>query len=425
MTAIGQGLPTVYRKTILPNGIRVVTEYVLNVRSLALGVWVRSGSRHEPPEQSGIAHFLEHMVFKGTRSRTPYQIAQSIESLGGYLNAFTGRELNCYFVRLLDVHAPIAIDVLADILQYSLLDPDDIEKEKRVVIDEIKSLEDSPEDLIHDLFTTLVWHPHPLSHSILGTEETISTLTRSDLHAYLKAYYNAQRTSVVATGHVDHDQIVDFVKQTLQFSTGNGAIPSAVLLPPTTRCQVTPRDIAQAHLCVGGRGMPFRDSRKYAFLILNAVLGGGMTSRLFQAIREQAGLAYSIYSDLDFCEDTGLFSIYAGTDASDVPRVLDMIYTECARLRQEPLREEELQDAKSQLTGGLILSMESTSSVMNRLARLELYLDSYCSIDDTIAEIEAVTLAQVHELAAELLDPERLFVMILGPVEERDIPLPR
>ncbi|MBI4550979.1 MAG: insulinase family protein [Candidatus Latescibacteria bacterium] len=425
MTTPGHGFHSVYRKSVLPNGIRVVTEYVPHVRSLTIGLWVRSGSRHERVEQNGIAHFLEHMVFKGTRSRTAYQIAQSIESLGGYLNAFTGRELNCYLARLLDVHAPVAIDVLADILQHSLFDPDEVEKEKHVVIDEIKGMEDNPEEWLHDQFTSLIWQPHPLGRSILGTEATVSALTREEIRAYLDTYYTADRTTVVAAGNVDHDQIVELVRQTLLFPDRPAADPPAVLSPPAARCQVTTKDIAQAHLCVGGHGLPFRDERKYALFVLNAALGGGMTSRLFQAVREKAGLAYSIYSDLDFYEDTGLFSIYAGTDGADVPRVLEMIYTECARLRQEPLHEDELQDSKSQLTGGLILSMENTGTVMNRLARLELYLDSYSSIDETIAQVDAVTLTQVQELAEELLDPERLSVAALGPVEERDVPLPR
>lgn len=424
MTSIEHGPSTVYRKSILPSGVRVVTEHMPHVRSIAIGVWVRSGSRYERMAQNGVAHFLEHMVFKGTHSRTAYQIAQSIESLGGYLNAFTGRELNCYFVRLLDMHTPIAIEVLADILQNSLFDPEEIGKEKRVVIDEIKGLEDSPEELIHDLFSTLVWQPHPLSHSILGTEETVSNLARADILSYLNAYYNANRTTVVATGNVDHDRIVELVRGTLRLSSEDTSDSEEPLSPPSIRHHVSSKDIAQAHLCVGGRGLSFRDARKYALLVLNTALGGGMTSRLFQTVRERAGLVYSIYSDLDFCEDTGLFSIYAGTDAVDAPRVLEMIYTECARLRQEPLHADELKDSQSQLIGGLILSMENTSSVMNRLARLELYLDSYCSVDETIAEIEAVTLSQVQELAEELLDPERLSVAVLGPVEGNAIPTP-
>lgn len=423
MTARLSRLEMRNRKSVLPNGIRVITEQVPHVRSLALGVWIWSGSRFERPEHHGIAHFLEHMVFKGTATRDAFHIARSIESLGGYLNAFTGRELNCYFVRVLDEHVDVSIEVLSDILQHSVFDLREIEKEKGVVLDEINGMQDAPEELVGDIFTGLVWQPHPLSRPILGTEATVASFTREDLQAYLQTQYQADHIYVIASGNVDHDHLVDLVADAFRVPLGTNNGTSQPLPDAVGRGHVLSKDIAQAHLCVGGMGLPFHDQRKYPLFVLNTALGGGMTSRLFQKIREEAALAYSIYSDVDFCLDTGLFCISAGTDASDVPQVLDMIHHECELLRRNPLSEEELKDAKSQLIGGLLLSQESTVSVMNRLARMEIYLDSYRTIDETVAEIEAVTCEMVQDIAVELLSPERLSVAVIGPVAPDSLPV--
>lgn len=415
---------TPHRKTVLDNGLRVITEYVPHVRSVTLGVWVRAGSRYETAGQHGIAHFLEHMLFKGTATRDAYQIAQRIESLGGYLNAFTGRELNCYFVRVLDEHASIAVDLLADILQHSVFDPAEIEKEKRVVLDEIKGMEDSPEELVQEYFTTLVWTPHPLSRAIMGTESSVSAFTRDDLFAYMQTRYRASDVYIIAAGHINHDQLAGMASEAFHLASSGGHDgETPPVPPPANRHRVYPKDIAQAHLCVGGYGLAYPDDHKYALFVLNTILGGGMTSRLFQSIREDAGLAYSIYSDLELCMDTGLIGISAGTDVCDVPRVLEMIYQECERMRRELVREQEINDAKSQLTGSLLLSMENMGSVMTRIARMEIYLDRYDSIEETVQAIEAVTREQVQALADELLHPDRLCIAVLGPVDA-DIPLP-
>ena len=295
-----------YRKTVLSNGIRVVTEYMPHVRSVTMGVWVWSGTRFEPAEKPGIAHFLEHAVFKGTEKRNAYQIAQSIESLGGYLNAFTGRELNCYFARVMDSHLPVAVDVIGDLLQSSRFDPNEIEKEKLVVIEEIHGLEDNPEDLVSELYANLVWQPHPLGRSILGDAPSVSSFTRSHLVAYLNDRYRNDRIYVVAAGHVDHQALVDLVRSQYDFPGAGRDVDTAV--PPGSRRtnkRVLSKDISQAHICLGGIGMSYAHPSKYALYLLNAILGGGMTSRLFQKVREEAGLAYSIYSDVEFYQDTG------------------------------------------------------------------------------------------------------------------------
>ncbi|MCY3772615.1 MAG: pitrilysin family protein [Gemmatimonadetes bacterium] len=412
------------RKTVLPNGIRVVTEYMPHVRSVTMGIWVWSGTRFEPAEKPGIAHFLEHAVFKGTEKRNAYQIAQSIESLGGYLNAFTGRELNCYFARVMDSHLPVAVDVIGDLLQSSKFDPHEIEKEKMVVIEEIHGLEDNPEDLVSELYANLIWRPHPLSRPILGNAPSVSSFTRDHLVAYLAARYRNDRIYVIAAGSVDHEALVDLVRDQYNFSGGvPDADPDVRIDPRRLDKRVLSKDIAQVHLCLGGVALPYGHPSKYTLFLLNALLGGGMTSRLFQKIREEAGLAYSIYSDLDFYRDTGQICINAGVDPKDAQRTIDLIRQECRMLCEQPVPEEELRDTRSQLTGSLYLSLEESGSVMNRLARAEIYDNAYSSVDETVRKLEEVTTADITELAEAVFTPENTYLAAVGPVSEDDIAL--
>ncbi|MEE2710478.1 MAG: pitrilysin family protein [Gemmatimonadota bacterium] len=421
MTSVASRLDTRPRKTTLPNGIRVISEWIPHIHSITLGFWVWSGSRFETAENNGIAHFLEHMLFKGTDRRDALEIARTIESLGGYLNAFTGRELNCFFVRVLKDDDAISIDLLADILQNSNFEPGEIEKEKGVVIDEIHGMEDSPEELVLDHFTRIVWQPHPLSKSILGTTETVVSFQDTDLRSYLKAHYLPEQSYIVATGAVDHDRLVGLVEAAFPLGTGNPVPQMTPLVSPSPQRIVVSKDISQAHLCLGGIGLPYNDPRKYTLYVLNTLLGGGMTSRLFQTIREQEGLAYAIYSDVDFLYDTGLCSIYAGTDPEDLPRVVESVFNEMERIQTDKITDLELTDAKAQLTGGLLLSLESASNVMNRLARLEIYLDTYEPVELSIAAVEAVTAWQVMELANELFSPDRMSLAAVGPLGEKDL----
>ena len=418
------------RKTVLPNGIRVVTEHMPHVRSVTMGVWVWSGTRFEPAEKPGIAHFLEHAVFKGTEKRNAYQIAQSIESLGGYLNAFTGRELNCYFARVMDSHLPVAVDVIGDLLQSSKFDPHEIEKEKMVVIEEIHGLEDNPEDLVSELYTNLIWQPHPLSRPILGNAPSVSSFTRNHLVAYLEDRYRNDCIYVIAAGSVDHEALVDLVREQYDFPGESQHVDSDidVRLDSTRnkkrhRKRVLSKDIAQAHLCLGGVALPYGHRSKYALFLLNAILGGGMTSRLFQKIREEAGLAYSIYSDLDFYQDTGQICISAGVDPKDAQRAVDLIRQECQVLCEQPVPEEELRDTRSQLTGSLYLSLEESGNVMNRLARAEIYENTYSSVDETVRKLEEVTTADITELAETVFTPENTYLTAVGPLSEGDIAL--
>lgn len=405
-----------------------------------MGVWVWSGTRFEPAEKPGIAHFLEHAVFKGTEKRNAYQIAQSIESLGGYLNAFTGRELNCYFARVMDSHLPVAVDVIGDLLQSSKFDPQEIEKEKMVVIEEIHGLEDNPEDLVSELYANLIWQPHPLSRPILGNAPSVSSFTRNHLVAYLKDRYRNDHIYVIAAGSVDHEALVDLVREQYDF-TGEShqadtdvdtavdtGVDTSVLLDSERhkqrrRMRVLSKDIAQAHLCLGGVALPYGHPSKYALFLLNALLGGGMTSRLFQKIREEAGLAYSIYSDLDFYRDTGQICISAGVDPKDAQRAVDLIRQECRVLCEQPVPEEELRDTRSQLTGSLYLSLEESGSVMNRLARAEIYENTHVSVDETVRKLEEVTTVDIAELAGTVFTAENTYLTAVGPLSVDDIAL--
>ena len=408
-----------YSKTVLPNGIRVVSEYMPHVRSVTMGVWVWSGTRFEPDETPGIAHFLEHAVFKGTEKRSAYQIAQSIESLGGYLNAFTGRELNCYFARVMDSHLPAAVDVIGDLLQSSKFDPHEIEKEKTVVIEEIHGLEDNPEDLVSELYANLIWQSHPLGRPILGNAPSVSSFTRNHLLSYLEDRYRNDRTYVIAAGGVDHEALVDLVRDQYDFP-GAPRADDTDERPGSRHAnkRVLSKDVSQVHLCLGGIGLPYAHPSKYALFLLNAVLGGGMTSRLFQKIREEAGLAYSIYSDLDFYRDTGQISISAGVDPSDAQRTIDMIRRECRVIRDQPVPGDELRDTRSQLTGSLYLSLEESGSVMNRLARAEIYDNAYSTVDETVRKLEEVTAEEVMALAETIFAPENTYLTAVGPVSE-------
>lgn len=443
-----------------------------HVRSVTMGVWVWSGTRFEPAEKPGIAHFLEHAVFKGTEKRNAYQIAQSIESLGGYLNAFTGRELNCYFARVMDSHLPIAVDVIGDLLQSSKFDPHEIEKEKMVVIEEIHGLEDNPEDLVSELYANLIWQPHPLSRPILGNAPSVSSFTRNHLVAYLAARYRNDCTYVIAAGSVDHEALVELVREQYDFPgeshhadtevDGDAVVDAdedvaldadgdvdgaaeadaeadadpdidAVVRLDSNRHRdqhgerqkkrVLSKDIAQVHLCLGGVALPYGHPSKYALFLLNAILGGGMTSRLFQKIREEAGLAYSIYSDLDFYRDTGQICISAGVDPKDAQRTIDLIRQECRVLCEQPVPKEELRDTRSQLTGSLYLSLEESGSVMNRLARAEIYENTCTSVDEIVRKLDEVTTSEIAELAETIFSPENTYLTAVGPLTESDIAL--
>jgi len=412
----------VYKKTVLKNGIRVVTEKIGDVRSVAIGVWIDVGSRDEKSGERGISHFIEHVLFKGTKKRTAKEIASSLESVGGALNAFTGREHTCYFARVLDEHLSIAIDVLADILKNSLLNPSDLEREKTVIISEIKDLEDSPADLAHDRLMNNMWQHHPLGRSIMGDAESILRMNRNKLIDFIKNKYVSPCVVIAASGNLSHQDLVRMIQEKFRFNQTNKSpkVYQSTLEADQNRMVVN-RKTAQTHVSLGVPVFPYKDRRRYAALTLNNILGGGMSSRLFQSIREKLGLAYNVYTFVDFFEDTGVFGIYLGTHKKNTVRVIDLVLKEIRKIKKDGLSRQELSHAKQQLKGNLMLGLENTFNRMNRLARQELLLNKYVDLNETINSINRVKGKEVIEVATDLFDPHKLSAVILGPVGKRTV----
>ncbi len=404
-----------HKKTVLPGGLRIVSEYIPHVRSVSLGVWVQTGTRDELPEENGISHFIEHMMFKGTKRRKASDIAESLEAFGGHLNAFTGKELTCYYAHILDEHLPLAIDVLADMLTDSVFDSEEMAKEKSVIIEEINSVEDTPEDWIQDLFMRDLFPQHALGFSTLGTREIISALQREQQLDYIRRHYAQNRLLVAAAGNVDHADLVAQVGERFNTLPSNGARmvlrPSAKSLPSS----VTEDKCSQTHICMGTLALRFDDPRKFVLLVLNTLLGGGMSSRLFQTIREQHGLAYSVFSFQDFLLDTGVFGVYLGTDPERAEQATALLRQILSRLREEHVSSGELERTVNQLKGSLMLGLESTSSRMSRLAKMEIYLGEYVTLDEVCAGIESVTAGQINQLAQDLFADERMTSTIIRP----------
>lgn len=406
-----------YCKTELSNGIRVVTETVPSVRSASIGVWFDVGSRYETASENGLSHFIEHMVFKGTRRRSARAIAASLESIGGSLNAFTSREQTCYTARVLDEHVEDAIDVLADISCHATFTQTNIDRERTVICEEIKESLDNPADLIHDLFSRTFWQAHPLGRPILGPADNIRTVSRATMLDYRRRHYRSGSVVIAASGSIRHRDLVQLAKKHFPFPDGRGEAPQAAVLPVRSSRHVMQRDSSQTHLCLGYPGYSYGDQRRMIALVLNAYLGGGMSSVLFQKVREERGLAYSVYSFLDLYKDSGIFGAYVGTDREKLEQAVSIILREFSRLKKTRLPDSRLKTVKEQIKGQLTLGLESTSSRMNRIARLELMLGIYQPLSMTLKEIDKVTSADLVELARELFDERRLAVAVLGPVE--------
>ncbi len=410
---------TFYKKTTLNNGVRVITEAIPHVRSASVGVWVAAGSTWETPENMGVSHFIEHLLFKGTARRTARQIAREIDGRGGNLNAFTSKEHTCYYAKVLDEHLPIAIELLADMLQNSLFDPAEIAKEKGVVIEEIKMYEDVPDDVVHDLFATSLWSGHALGRPIVGTAESVQGFTRDDILQYLASHYTGGNIVVAAAGNLQHEQVVDLVAR--EFTAIRPSPEAARHWPPAPKAPSGPvamlreKDTEQAHLVVGVSGIPQDHEQIYALHLLNTVLGGSASSRLFQEIREERGLAYSVYSYQTSHRDAGNFAVYAGVSPGAFEQVLELVLQGLRKAGEEGLTLDELQEAKEQLKGNLMLGMESTSGRMNRLGRGELTYGRVLSQDEVIARIDRVTPDEVHTLARRLLLNQPYMLSAVGP----------
>ena len=398
------------------NGLRLLTEPMPGVRSVSFGVWLTRGSRHEQAAHSGIAHLVEHMLFKGTATRSAQDIAQEIDSIGGQLDAFTAKECASYYVKVLDEHLPRAVDVLSDLLLRPAFDPEEVAREKKVVLEEIKMVEDTPDELVHELFTQRFWSGHPLGRPILGVPATVGPIDSATLRDYFSRAYTAGNLVIAAAGNVEHEAVRDLVAEAFAEVPANGE--TVPVTPPTTVPALTVRDkaIEQCHVCLGVVGYPQQHDDRYVCYLLNIVLGGSMSSRLFQNIRERRGLAYAVNSGLVSYHDGGMLSVYAGCDAHAVREVVDLVVAELRDLRDNLISEEELQRAQDHLKGSLVLSLESSASRMSHMARQQIYFGRQFTLEDTLRGVEAVTREDVRRVARDLLPPGSLSGTVLGPV---------
>lgn len=404
-----------YHYATLPNGLKVIGETLPHLHSVSLGVWIGAGSRYEEPEVSGISHFIEHMMFKGTARRSTKEIAETIDAVGGQLNAFTAKEYTCYYAKLLDQHLQLGVDLLADMVNDSLFLPAEIEKEQSVVLEEIKSYQDAPDELIHDLFVARVLKDHELGRSILGNAQTISRLSQEILFDYLRQHYTPDNMIFAVAGNIQFDQVIAEIEPRFAKLQGR-ACHICTSLPPVRAEEIyICKDTEQVHLCIGGRGVARKDSRKYAVILLDNILGGSVSSRLFQRLREEEGLVYVTGSSHSAFLDTGVFSIYAGTSMAHFERVVALIKEELVKIRQIPVDSGELTRTKQQLKGNLLLSLESTCNRMNRLAKAALFDEELLTPEAVVEKLDAVTAAELQEVARELFDPEKLVMVALGP----------
>lgn len=405
-----------FAESRLDSGIRVLTEAIPGVRSVAVGVWVRHGSAHERPQEMGVSHLLEHMVFKGTARRSARDIALALESLGGSLDAYTSREHTSYQARVLDEHVPVALDVLADLVLAPLLRDEDLEREREVVLEEISTVEDTPDDLVFELHAAELWPGHPYGYSILGTRGTVASLSVPQLRALHASAYGGRNLIVAAAGHVDHPAVLELVSGLFEgVDGGNGAPPVPRPSPWATGERRVRRDGAQTHIVFGSVTPGHADARRYALVLLSAAFGGGMSSRLFQRVREELGLAYAVYSFQSFYAQAGLSGVYVGTRPEWADRAVEVIRGEYARLAGEGIEPDELEQTKSQVKGQIMLSLESTGARMHRLAGFALFEEPFLTLDELLARIDAVRPEQAGEVAAEFFEPERQFVLRLGP----------
>ncbi len=406
------------RRTVLPNGLTVLTERMDHLRSVAMGVWIKSGSRCEAPEINGISHFVEHMLFKGTRSRSAQRIAREMDSIGGNLDAFTSKETICFNVKSLSDHVPIALDILTDLVMNPTFAPPDIERERGVILEEIKIDEDNPDVLVHELFTQSFWKGHPLGKPILGTTETVARLGQQQLFAYHGDCFHGGNMVFSAAGNLDHDRFTAAVAEKFAALAGGDAPQEQSAPEPSARITLrNKKALEQVQICLGVPSPPITDESRYAALILNTILGGGMSSRLFQTIREERGLAYSIYSDLSPYRDTGNLCVYAGTSTNKALEVVDLVLAEFRSLKEAQVAEEELTRAKDQVKGNILLGLESSNARMANLARQEMYFHQFFSAEEVIARIEDVTADHVQAMAHRLFQPESIAVTLLGRLD--------
>jgi predicted Zn-dependent peptidase len=402
-------------REVLDTGLRLITETMPQVRSVTIGVWLMRGSRHESNEQSGIAHFVEHMLFKGTDTRSAEDIAQTIDSIGGQLDAFTAKEYASYYIKVLDEHLPLAVELLSDIVMRPAFVEEEISREKKVILEEIKMVEDTPDDLVHELFTQHFWNGHPLGRPILGSRETVEALTSETLRQYFRGAYVAPNLIVSAAGNLAHAHVRELVSSAFAALPIQGAPFSQEA--PTVKPSLVMRtkELEQSHICLGTNSYPQSHDDRYVSYILNSLLGGSMSSRLFQNVREKRGLAYSVFSGLSAYRDAGNITIYAGCAADAVEEVVDLCVEELRGLKRTEVPDAELKRAKDHLKGSLMLSLENTASRMSHLARQEIYFDRHFGLDETLAGVQRVSADDIQRVACDLFANGSLAATVLGP----------
>jgi len=403
------------RREVLPNGLTLITEEMQHIRSVSIGIWIKTGSRDEDLQWNGISHFIEHMVFKGTKNRSAEDIARQVDSIGGNMDAFTAKECVCFNVKVLDEHMPIAMDVLSDLVLNPVFDVQDIGRERGVILEEIKMDEDNPDYLVHEIFTQNFWKDHPLGKPILGTKDTVKKFEREPVLDFYKQRFAPGNLIICAAGHLQHEQFVDLVRKHFGdmkpmsngFYSSQPKVVSRIILR-------NKKALEQVQICVGVPSHPIAHEKRHASYILNTLLGGGMSSRLFQNIRERQGLAYAIYSDLSPYRDTGCLSVYAGTSRESAAKVVRSVVSEFRKLKSDAVSGEELRRAKDQLKGSLMLSLESSTARMSNLARQEMYFDRFYTLDELIEKIESVTAEELQGLANEFFQTDSIAVTVLG-----------
>jgi predicted Zn-dependent peptidase len=411
-----------YQKSTLPNGIRVVTEAIPYVKSVTVGVWVGTGSRNEEDHNHGISHFIEHLMFKGTEKRSAKDIAETVDAVGGQLNAFTAKEYTCYYIKVLDNHLELALDILSDMMLVSRYAPEDIAREREVVLEEVNMYEDSPDELVHDFYLDNVWPHHPLGRNILGTTEAIGRFDRGLVCEYYDNFYRPDNVVIAAAGNLTHGRVEELIGRFFGGFGGHRRAPAPK--PPALQAtrRIHARDSEQVHFCLGTASVPQDSPDIYVAHVLNNILGGGISSRLFQSIREERGLAYSIYSYLSNYSDCGLFTIYAGTRPANLDQVVELVLKEVEQLKNGDLTIAEVNKTKEQLKGNLLLGLESSSSRMSRLGKMEITMGKYTTLDEVVAKIERVSPADLQKMMDDIFVADKLSFTALGPVKDDVLP---
>jgi predicted Zn-dependent peptidase len=411
-----------YRKSVLPNGIRVISEAIPYVKSATLGIWVGTGSRNEQDHNHGVSHFIEHLMFKGTEKRTAKDIAETVDAVGGQLNAFTAKEYTCYYIKVLDNHLELGMDILSDMLLASKFDPQDINREREVVLEEVNMYEDSPDELVHDLYLDNIWPHNPLGRNILGSAEAIGQFDQALVREYYRNFYTPDNIVIAAAGNLSHEVLEELAAR--YFGQMKGSKLTLAKTPPVLSPvrALHNKDTEQVHICLGTVSVPQNSPSIYTMHILNNILGGGISSRLFQAIREERGLAYSIYSYQSNYSDCGLFTVYAGTRPSNIQQVVELTIENIQQLKAGGIRADELPKTKEQLKGNLLLGLESSSSRMSRIGKMEITLGKYTTLDEIVAKIEKVTLDDLNRMLQTIFTADNLCFTALGPLNGEALP---